>query len=120
MDWPAHFKTPFYVLLIDMRRKANFHSGSMCYMFILLYWGRADTGKRRLLREWPLRSANFCADRASIRQQIASWASNSWVGNAMACDLGSCFEGDLKKKIVEISKFLAFLLQIKTKVPLIL
>lgn len=46
---------------------------------------------------------------------------NSWVGNAVVCNVGSYFEGD--ERIVEISKSLAFLLRINNcncKVPLIL
>lgn len=89
----------------------------MCYVYFALlglgrYWQEVASP------EWDLRSAEFCADRASIAQQVTSWASNSWVGSAVACKLGSCFEEDLKKETVEISKSLAFLLQIKTKVPL--
>lgn len=104
-------------LFVDMGRKANFHSGSMGYMFILLYWSWADTNMRELLWWWHLRSAKSCADRSSITQQIASWAPNSWVASSVACNIGSRFNEDLNNS----RNFQAFGLspRSETKVPLI-
>lgn len=91
-----------------------------CVICLLCFTGAGQ----RLARggfsgKWDLRSAKSCADRASITQQKASWASHSWVGNAGAWHLGSCLEGDFLKNGRNF-QILAFLLQIKTKVLLML